>query len=177
MIVSSRFIPVWWNMTGIWRNMMGIWREYDGNMTGIWREYDGNMMGIWREYDGNMTGIWWEYDGNMTGIWREYDGNMREYDGNMTGIWWEYDGNMMGIWNIPSELWNYGGFHIWLGSLEWWLVLRNDGYGWFIYGLWWLLNGFPQMGMQYPTRDGLYWKTSLKWMMTGGTPISGNPHI
>ena len=29
----------------------------------------------------------------------------------------------------------------------------------------------------YPQMDGLQWKIPLKWMMTGGTPILGNPHM
>ena len=36
--------------------------------------------------------------------------------------------------------------------------------------------GFPGMGVP-PWLDGLHWKIPLKWMMTRGTPISGNPHM
>ena len=31
--------------------------------------------------------------------------------------------------------------------------------------------------MEVPKLDGLYGKTLLKWMMTGGTPIYGNLHM
>ena len=33
-------------------------------------------------------------------------------------------------------------------------------------------GGFDQWG--FPKMDGWWWKIPLKWMMTGGTPISGN---
>ena len=38
-----------------------------------------------------------------------------------------------------------------------------------------IYRGFHNWG--YPQMVGLYGKISYKWMMTGGTPISGNHHI
>ena len=41
-----------------------------------------------------------------------------------------------------------------------------------------LHRGFPARHGGTPlSLDGFKWKTLLKWMMTGGTPILGNPHI